>query len=548
MLSLVGLVLALYKAHDLLGDLTHRIARDTNDPLLQAWQVAWIGHALTTDPRGLWDANIFWPLRDVLAFSDSLLGYAPAGLIGYGPTAAVVRYDLLFVLAYAMAFTGAALLAREIGLRLSACLVAGAAFAYNSFRLSQDNHLNVLSSGGVPLALFLLYRGVRERRAGALFAGWCVATWQLSLGFNIGLPFAYLLAGLTALTGVLWLVRGRPRLARRLVLSGTAGLLLFVVSGALLALPYLRVLHDEPESRRSLEVVEFFSPPPLSLVLAPVENRTWGRLTQDARVTGTRYAPEQTLFPGVVVLALATAGLFATRLSRGWRIGLAGSAVVTAVFALGLRFLGGRFTYLLLYDHVPGFQGVRTPGRLIMFTELALSLLAAAGAAHLASGLQGVRAGRHLRWSATYRRPGAYLGAAFALLVLVEAWGTLTTPDVPPRPPGLDRVVDPVLHLPTDEVSLDNAYTFWSTDGFPRTVNGSSGIVPDELKVLRQEMEQFPDATSVGILERLGVRTVVLHTDRAANTPWEFTEARPTAGLPLEITADGDLVIYRLTG
>ena len=68
-------------------------------------------------PLHFFQANQFWPLHDTLAFSDALIGYAPAGLIGSGPHAAVVRYDLLFLFAYALAFFGAYLLARELGAR-----------------------------------------------------------------------------------------------------------------------------------------------------------------------------------------------------------------------------------------------------------------------------------------------------------------------------------------------------------------------------------------------------------------------------------------------
>ncbi len=82
------------------------IPLDTGDPLSQAWQVAWDGHALTAQPLHLFQANQFWPLRNTLAFSDALLGYAPAGLIGSGPHAAVVRYDLLFLFAGALALLG----------------------------------------------------------------------------------------------------------------------------------------------------------------------------------------------------------------------------------------------------------------------------------------------------------------------------------------------------------------------------------------------------------------------------------------------------------
>jgi hypothetical protein len=95
----------------------HRIAQNLADPIRTAWQVAWTGHALAHQPLHIWQSNAFWPLGNSLAFSDSLLGYAPFGLVGSGQTAALVRYNLLFLLAYALPLIGAYLLGRELGLR-----------------------------------------------------------------------------------------------------------------------------------------------------------------------------------------------------------------------------------------------------------------------------------------------------------------------------------------------------------------------------------------------------------------------------------------------
>jgi hypothetical protein len=134
------------------------VAADIGDPLVQAWQVAWDGHALTHQPLDLFQANVYWPLADSLAFSDALLGYAPAGLLGEGAVAAVTRYNLLFLFSYALAFVGAYLLARELGAGRVGAAVAGAAFAYAPWRLAQLRHLHVLASGGIPLSLFFLLR------------------------------------------------------------------------------------------------------------------------------------------------------------------------------------------------------------------------------------------------------------------------------------------------------------------------------------------------------------------------------------------------------
>src|SRR4029453_1317536 len=150
------------------------VPRDIGDPLVQTWEVAWGGHALLHLPFDFFQANTFWPQKNSLAFSDALAGYAPAGVIGEGVHASVVRYNLLFLFAYALAFAGAYLLARELGLRPVAAGVAGAAFAYAPWRLEQDGHLHVLSSGGIPLSLFLLVRGYRRDSAPLVLVGWLV--------------------------------------------------------------------------------------------------------------------------------------------------------------------------------------------------------------------------------------------------------------------------------------------------------------------------------------------------------------------------------------
>ena len=162
-----GVVLAVLMSWPLALHLGSEIGKDLGDPLLQAWQVAWIGHALVTSPLELWQANTFWPYDDTLAFSDALIGYAPVGLLAQeSPHAALLGYNALFLLAYALAFVGAYLLARELGTGWLGAGAAAAAFAYAPWKLTQNGHLHVLSSGGIPLALFLLVRGYRRGAGG----------------------------------------------------------------------------------------------------------------------------------------------------------------------------------------------------------------------------------------------------------------------------------------------------------------------------------------------------------------------------------------------
>ncbi len=219
--ALGACLLAIVMTWPLIWHLGSTVPRDIGDPLAEAWQPAWGGHALLHQPLHFFDANRFWPTKYSLAFGDALIGYAPAGLIGSGPHAAMVRYDLLFIFAYALAFFGAYLLARELGLGPVGAVIAGAAFAYAPYRLEQDGHLQVISSGGIPLAAAFAVRGIRRRSHWWIFWAWIVAAWQLSIGWALGLPFAYGIAGAVLIGVIAWLVRGRPPVPRRMIVAGS---------------------------------------------------------------------------------------------------------------------------------------------------------------------------------------------------------------------------------------------------------------------------------------------------------------------------------------
>src|SRR5687767_6719707 len=342
------------------------VPKDLGDPLPQAWQIAWGGHALQHQPGDYWQSNMYWPLENTLAFSDALVGYAPLGMIGEGFEAAIARYDLIFLFAYALAFLGAYLLARELGVRPAAAAVAGAAFAYAPWRLEQDGHLHVISSGGIPLALFLLVRGYRRGRPGTILAGWLVAAWQLALGFTLGLMLAYLLAALSVLVVLRW---RRERPARGVAIASGAGAAVFLCVGVLLAMPYQQVKEDHPESERTAETVAAFSGGPEMFLAAPEQSTVWGDVTEPVREE-LDFVPEQTLFPGLLVLVLAGLGLSsASPFPKRLRIGLGAGVAVLAVLSLGFQTNGFPYPYRALYELAPGWDAVRTPGRLNTLTS-----------------------------------------------------------------------------------------------------------------------------------------------------------------------------------
>jgi len=287
-----------------------------------------------------------------------------------------------------------------------------------------------------------------------------------------------------------------------------AGLLVLAVVAVLLARPYLRVLHDHPEARRTPADVATFSGPPREFAAASSVSRIWGAATRPVR-DSLHFVPEQTLFPGLVILALAIVGLRARTLDRRLRIGLGAGVMVFVVLSLGFQLGSGEwlYPYRWLYAALPGWKGIRVPGRLNTFTSLCLALLAAGGAQALAQRAGAWRGGR-----------AAAAGAAVLVaLVLAEGWGFAPHPRVPMAPVAQRAAPAPQLHLPAG--AFDNRrYVLWSTDGFPALVNGRASFVPRQFIAVQRAVAHFPDRSSVAFLRRLGVRSVVLHGAQA-NVP-----------------------------
>ena len=535
---LAGLAIACAAFWPLPLRLDTHIAKELADPLLQAWQVAWGGHALSSQPFDYFQANTFFPLENSLAFSDALVGYSPAGLVGEGVTAALARYNLLFLLSYAIAGVGAYLLARELGLKPAAAAVAAAAFAYAPWRLEQTAHLHVISSGGIPLAMFLLLRGYRRRAPGTALAGWLVAAWQVSLGFTLGVPLVYGVGLALTVAFCMWVARGRPRLDRGLLSASAIGLAALALTSAVLAQPYLAVLDDHPRARRSLDEVAIFSPPPRSFASAPKDNLIWGEATAGIRDT-LPWGPEQTLFPGLAIMLLAGFGGVRAPWPRTLRVGLLAAAAVLAFLSTGLRIADGWLGYRWLYELGPGWDGLRTPGRLNTFTSLALALLAAGGAQAMAMRVRDRRGKR-----------GSAVALALAAVIVVEGSGTPPILRVPEPPPGLAAAPDPRLELPlpaAGDLADVSAflYTLWSSDGFPRIMNGTS-LAPRLLAELPERVQGFPDRSSVTYLRGLGVRAVTLRLAVAAGTPWADVGRRRAERLGVAVRREGGVVIYDL--
>ncbi len=212
------------------------------------------------------------------------------------------------------------------------------------------------------------------------------------------------------------------------------------------------------------------------------------------------------------------------------------------VLAMGTRFFGGTYTYGVLFEYLPGWNGLRTPGRLMLWTTLLLGLLAAGSVSAFAIRVREWADERVPPW------PGPWLRLAMVLpllLVLAEGLNVTPHPVVPTQPAAMRSVDGPMLVLPSGQ-GHDQPVMLWSTSRFQDMVNGGSGFTPHRQAEIRQVAESFPDQASVTYLRGLGVRNVVVLRNQIGGTPWETRIDSPVDAFGITRQEVEGAVVFRL--
>jgi len=117
------------------------------DPLLSTWIFAWDTHQLFKDPFHLFNANIFFPLKNTLAFSEhmivlSLIAF-PVSLVSENP---ILGYNFIQFLFYILCGVAGYLLVYHP----TKSRIAGIIFAFHPYRFRQVDHIQNLAVFWTP--------------------------------------------------------------------------------------------------------------------------------------------------------------------------------------------------------------------------------------------------------------------------------------------------------------------------------------------------------------------------------------------------------------
>ena len=495
-IGLLGLILVVVNTWPLAPRLADVGRADSYDGQYGLWQAAWVARALVTDPLHVYDANIFYPHRTTLAFSEPTLLAGILGLPAYLATHSPYATHNLAVLGFFfLSFCGACALGRYLTGAMWPSLALGIAYAFSPYMFARSAQLPMMAIFGLPFAALAMHRLV-ERPSARAAAGVAAALVLQALGCGYYTVFALLVVGagfayFGALSG-----RWRDRAYLR-ACALAAGL--SAVALAPLFWPHLSLAEGQGFSRPVAEAYRFAA-----------DWRAWFASSAWAHrwMLPLLGSWNEVLFPGFIPVLFAGAAAWLglrgslTGPRRAASTGeIAGFYLLLAVLSIWLAFGPAGGLYAVLYESVPLFAFIRAAGRFGVVTSLATAALMAMMLGHLG------RTGRARQLvAATTVVLGLELFSAprpgTPALAVSPVYRTLAAQ---PRGPVVEFPMAP------RQLEINARYVLMSTAHWQPIVNGYGAFWPADIQQFARETDTFPSDAALEVVRNRGIRYVVVH-------------------------------------
>jgi hypothetical protein len=467
---------------------------DNFDGQFSIWNVAWVARTIVVNPWGVFDANIFYPARNTLAFSGHNLG---AGILAaplyWATRNPYLAHNGVLLLSFVLSALGTYYLARHLTGDRWAAATAALAFAFCPYVFARTPHIQLMMTAGSPFGLLAWHRLVERASVGrALVLGLAIVAQALLSGY-----YAVFLVLMIALAATVYAVqRGRVREGWFWAVHAVA---FIVVAIALtpLFISYLDVRHAG--FHRTLEEAASFSADWRAYLASGVPAHRWilNHLSGWAEV----------LFPGVIPTTAAVAAVmrmlwFRQGHSRGDQH-IAALYGIVCIAAVWLSFGPKAGLYSCVYAAFPVMQWLRAPARFGVWVALCFAMLTAFAV-------------RDLRRSVRYPR-------AIGLLIIAATGCELATPLRLPGVPPTSRIYRMLAQLPPgpvvefpyffrrEDVFGHSSYMLRSTAHWKPLINGYSDFLPPGFLDEARTIADFPGTAAVRLLQARGARYVVIH-------------------------------------
>ena len=530
-----GLALALLMTWPLATDLggMGRTHPNDADGQFAIWNVAWVARTLVVDPLDLFDANIYHPHKLTLAYSEAniLTGAigAPVYWLSRNPW---LTLNAVMLFGFATSYAAAYFLLRHLTGSRPAAAAAAVLYPFCPYVLSHLSHIQLLMTGGVPLALLLLHRvadqafrlkaeatrhtdATREAEGpeqNLVASGFSrkILRQGMSLGIALAaqaLTCAYygIFAGLAVGFGALVLAATRKLWRVRMYwIAVGIGAITSIAIVLPFFLPFLEV-QEESGFARTIEDTARWAARPHGYLVSSANAHRW--LLEAVRGFGPW---DEVLFPGILAVVLGIAGwvIAARRGARDRETAiLYGSLGILAFWASFGPHAG---LYRVLY-YLPAFSFLRAPSRLGLVVVLCLAVFAAFAIREILGRLPARR-----------RAIGAAAAIGFGIADLAVV--PLVWYRAPVLPAGYSLLAmsppGPLAEFPFygERIAfpLHAQYMLFSTAHWMPMVNGYSDVIPNDFREAAVILDSFPSDDAFAVLARRRVRYLAVHWDMYA--------------------------------
>lgn len=494
------------------------------DEIVISWIQNWVIHSLTTNPFSLFNANIYYPYENSLAFSDlfltsSILSFIPLKIVG--EPIATVNFTLISSLIMLGFFTY--LLIYYLTRKFFPAILGGTFIVFSPATLDKVVHLQILAIQWVPLSIFffiIFFKSFKTRYLILSLVFFLVQT------YNSFLPGYFIIFSFLIFIIYLWFYKRRS-LFRMLSKKNILTILISFLFLIPIILPYYKVSNEFKYKRDIREAIHF--------ALQPQDLFYSNNYTRIGEYFAKLLPKEGIYKQGYIgfvfsIVALTAVVYFIKNFKKKNLVfnAFMSIAIFGLIMSFGPALHWNGYTihkpfpillpYGILYFIFPGFQGFRNSARWEMLFVL---MIGVAGSLFLNKFLDKFS---HKKRILVYLLFIIGVAAEFDFpMKFTQITQVKNFPKVyswlAAAPKDTKIIEMPIYNWNIQPyVSSERMREYYSTIHFKKMVNGASGFSPPPWQNLAINLlANFPNDSSLKTLKELKIDYILVHKDEYDN-------------------------------
>lgn len=513
---------AVYITYPLIFHLTDFIP-GLGDELLITWIMNWNIHSFLSDPLNIFNANIFYPHHNSLAFSDafftlSLIAFLPVIIL----KEPVVAYNFSLIFSFITLGFFTYLLTYYLSKNHFSGIISGTLVAFSTFTLTRIMHLQVISIQWVPLSLlfFLIFSKTGSFRYIILS---CIFFILQTL--NSFLPGYFLLFGFSFF--LIYFYFRQKNYFINFISKKIIIIILF--SGVILipfTIPYFSVSKEFDYIRDIRDTIHFGNRP--EYLFYSSDKTKLQPFLLNVVYANDKGPYKYDGYLGFAIFILITLSLLFRYVFKKFKnnyfniftfIGIFSFILsLGPVFQWGGKVIKSPFMiplpYALFYYLIPGFKGFRNSARWEMLTVFAMSIAIGIFIAKI------------------FNKKSIFFKATITVIICAAVILEFNAPmkfENVSKHSDFPKIYSYINTLPKDAVIAEFPIYNWdmlpysrqelmreyfSTMHFRKMINGGSGFSPppwqEKVRFLARE---FPSKETIKELKKIGVKYIIVHGD-----------------------------------